>query len=260
MRIAVCIKQVLDPATIKVSRSRQAIDDRGARKIMNPSDRWALDAALRFKEQDQTSEVFALTIGENDSEDVLREALALGVDRAILLSDPVLAKATGAGRAKVLAAAIRRLRGVQLVLTGCVALDSGRGELAPRLAIELGDWPVLMDTDQVRVENSYVYGLQYIEDKCYASSYPLPAVVAVRQTPERPRYPHGASIINAYRTKNVEVWSSLMLGIDLSSLPAPTTDRRLRVPPEREYGVILEGSPSEAAAALVANLKTRRLI
>ena len=52
MRIAVCIKQVFDPATIKVSRTRQAIDDRGARKILNPSDRWALDAALRFKELD----------------------------------------------------------------------------------------------------------------------------------------------------------------------------------------------------------------
>ncbi len=260
MRIAVCIKQVYDPATIKFSRTRQAIDDRGARKILNPSDRWALDAALRFKEQDPSTEIIALTIGEGDAEDILREALALGVDRAILLSDPVLIKTTGAGRAKVLAAAMRRLRGVQLVLTGCMALDSGRGELAPRLAIELGDWPVLMDADQVRVEANHVYGTQYIEDSCYASSYPLPAVVSVRQTPEHPRYPHGGDIINAYRVKNVEVWSSLMLGIDLATLPAPTTDRRLRVPPEREYGTILEGSPDEAAGALVTNLKNRRII
>jgi electron transfer flavoprotein beta subunit len=260
MRIAVCIKQVYDPATIKFSRTRQAIDDRGARKILNPSDRWALDAALRFKEQDPSTEIIALTIGEGDAEDILREALALGVDRAILLSDPVLIKTTGAGRAKVLAAAMRRLRGVQLVLTGCMALDSGRGELAPRLAIELGDWPVLMDADQVRLEANHVYGIQYIEDSCYASSYPLPAVVSVRQTPEHPRYPHGGDVINAYRVRNVEVWSSLMLGIDLATLPAPTTDRRLRVPPEREYGTILEGSPDEAAAALVTNLKNRRII
>ena len=82
----------------------------------------------------------------------------------------------------------------------------------------------------------------------------------MRQTPEHPRYPDGADIINAYRVKTVEVWSSLMLGIDLSTLPAPTTDRRLRVPPDREYGVVLEGSVSEAAAALVSNLKTRRII
>ncbi len=260
MRIAVCIKQVFDPATIKVSRTRQAIDDRGARKILNPSDRWALDAALRFKEQDPSTEIVAMTIGESEAEDILREALALGVDRAILLSDPVLIKTTGAGRAKVLAAAIRRLRAVQLVLTGCMALDTGRGELAPRLAIELGDWPVLMDAEQLRIEGNHISCLQVIEDSTYASSYPLPVVASVRQTPEHPRYPHGADIINAYHAKNVEVWSSLMLGIDLSSLPAPTTDRRLRVPPDREYGVILEGSPSEAVAALVSTLKTQRII
>ena len=80
MRIAVCIKQVFDPATIKVSRTRQAIDDRGARKILNPSDRWALDAALRFKELDPGTEIVAMTIGDGDAEDILREALAMGVD------------------------------------------------------------------------------------------------------------------------------------------------------------------------------------
>ena len=260
MRIAVCIKQVLDPASIKVSRSRQAIDERQARKIMNPSDRWALETALRFKAEDPSVDVVALTIGDNEAEHVLREALAIGADRAILLSDPVLVKTSGAGRAKVIAAAVNRLRGVQMVLTGCMALDTGRGELAPRLAIELGDWPVLMDVENLRVEDGHVRCLQYIEESTYESSYPLPVVASIRETPQHPRYPHGAAIINAYRTRNVEIWSSLALGIDLSQLPAPATDRRLRVPPEREYGVILEGSPAEAVQTLLANLKSRRVL
>ncbi|MCB0200204.1 MAG: electron transfer flavoprotein subunit beta/FixA family protein [Anaerolineae bacterium] len=260
MRIAVCIKQVLDPATIKVSRSRQAIDDRQAKKILNPPDRWALDAALRFKEQDPSTELVAITIGNADSEEVLREALALGVDRAILLNDPVLVKATGAGLAKVLAAAIKRLRGVELVLTGAMAVDTGRGELAPRLAIELGDWQVMMAVEQLVVEGRHVTGLQYIEECYYKSSAMLPVVVSIRETPEHPRYPHGAAIMNAFRARHVETWSSLSLGIDLASLPAPTTDRRLRVPPAPETGVILEGSPTEAANALLANLRSRRLL
>lgn len=260
MRIAVCIKQVLDPATIKVSRSRQAIDDRQARKILNPPDRWAMDTALQFKEKDSSTEVIAITIGNSDSEDILREALALGADRAILLSDPVLVKATGAGLAKVLAAAIKRLRGVELVLTGAMAVDTGRGELAPRLAIELGDWQVMMAVEQLAVEGRHATGLQYIEDCYYKSTAPLPIVVSIRETPEHPRYPHGAAIMNAYRARHVETWSSLSLGIDLASLPAPTTDRRLRVPPAPETGVILEGSPSEAVNALLANLRTRRVL
>ena len=260
MRIAVCIKQVLDPATIKVSRSRQAIDDRQAIRILNPTDRWALDTALRFKETDPSTELIALTIGNSDSEDILREALALGADRAIMLSDPVLVKATGAGRAKVLAAAIKRLRGVEMVLTGAMAVDTGRGELAPRLAIELGDWQVMMDVEQLTIEGRHVSGLQYIEDCYYKSTAPLPVVASIRETPEHPRYPHGAAIMNAYRARHVETWSSLSLGIDLASLPAPTTDRRLRVPPAPETGVMLDGSPAEVASALLANLRTRRVL
>jgi electron transfer flavoprotein beta subunit len=259
VRIAVCVKQVLDPETIRVSRSRQAIDDRRARKIMNPPDRWALDAALRLKEQDSSTEVFALTIGDRDAEDVLREALALGADRAILLSDPALTQATSAGRAKVVAAALGRLGDVQLVLTGSAALDTGRGQLAPRLAIELGDWPVLMDVENLQIENGYISCLQYV-DKCYfQSSHHLPAVVSVRETPEQPRYAHSSAIMNAYRKSSVEVWSSLALGIDLSDLAVPSTNQRLRVPPPREYGVLLEGTPAEAATALLTNLKNRRM-
>lgn len=260
MRIAVCIKQVLDPATIKVSRSRQAIDDRQAKKILNPPDRWALDTALRFKETDPSTELIAITIGASESEDVLREALALGVDRAILLSDPVLIKSTSAGVAKVLAAAIQRLRGVEMVLTGAMAVDTGRGELAPRLAIELGDWQVMLAVEQLTIDGRHATGLQYIEDCYYKSSAPLPVVVSIRETPEHPRYPRGAAIMNAYRARHVETWSSLSLGIDLASLPAPTTESRLRVPPEAETGVILEGSPAEAVNALLANLRARRVL
>lgn len=260
MRIVVCIKQIFDPETIKISRSQQAIDERGARKIMNPPDRWALDAALRFKEADPSIEVIALSLGEPEVEDVLREALALGCDRAILLSDAAIVKARTAGLAQIIAAAIKRLRNVQLVMTGHMALDTGSGTLGPRLAIELGDWPVLLNVDQLRLEHGHVTGLQYADEKYYDSSYPLPAVATVLQTPEHPRYPHGAEIINAYRVRNVEVWSSLALGVDPTTLPAPTTGRQLRLPPARQMGFIVEGSPQEAAQTLVAMLRARRVI
>lgn len=260
MRIVVCIKRILDPETIKVSRSQQTIDDRLAKKIMNPPDRWALDAALRFKEADPSIEVIALSVGEPEVEDVLREALALGCDRAILISDAYVVKARAAGLAQIIATAIKRLRNVQLVMTGYMALDTGSGTLGPRLAIELGDWPVLMNADRLRLEGSHVTGLQYADEKYYDSSYPLPAVATVLQTPEHPRYPHGAEIINAYRVRNVEVWSSLALGIDPTALPAPTTGRQLRVPPARQLGFIVDGTPQEAAQTLVGLLRARRVI
>lgn len=260
MRIVVCIKQILDPETIKVSRSQQTIDERWARKIMNPPDRWALDAALRFKEADPSIEVIAISLGQPEVEDVLREALALGCDRAILLSDAHIVKARAAGLAQIIAAAIRRLRNVQLVMTGYMALDTGSGTLGPRLAIELGGWPVMMNSVQMRLEGGHITGLQYADEKYYDSSYPLPAVATVLQTPEHPRYPHGADIINAYRVRNVEVWSTLALGIDPTTLPAPTTGRQLRIPPARQLGFIVEGSPQEAAQSLIALLRARRVV
>lgn len=260
MRIVVCIKQILDPETIKVSRSQQAIDERQAKKIMNPPDRWALDAALRFKEADPSTEVIAMSLGDPEVEDVLREALALGCDRAILISDPYVIKARTAGLTQIIATAIKRLRNVKLVMTGYMALDTGSGTLGPRLAIELGDWPVLLGGDQLRLEDGHITGLQYADEKFYDSSYPLPAVATVLETPQHPRYAHGAEIMNAYRTRNVEVWSSLALGIDPAALPAPTTSRQLRLPPARELGVIVEGTPQEAAQTLIAALRTQRVI
>lgn len=261
MRIVVCIKQILDPETIKVSRSLQAIDERTARRIMNPPDRWALDAALRFKDEDPSIEVIAVSAGRPEAEDVLREALALGCDRAILLSDPYIINARAAGLAMVIAAAIKRLRNVQLVMTGYKALDTGSGTLGPRLAIELGGWPLLMNADQVKLEpGGYVSGLQNADEKFYASTYSLPCVVTVLETPKRPRYPHGAEIMNAYRTRSVEVWSTVSLGLDPATLPAPTTSRQMRLPPPREFGVIIEGSPQEAARNLIATLKARRIL
>lgn len=227
---------------------------------MNPPDRWALDAALRFKEADPSIEVVAISLGQPEVEDVLREALALGCDRAILLSDPHIVKARAAGLAQIIAAAIRRLRNVQLVMTGYMALDTGSGTLGPRLAIELGGWPVMMNAVQMGLEGGHITGLQYADEKYYDSSYPLPAVATVLQTPEYPRYPHGADIINAYRVRNVEVWSTLSLGIDPTTLPAPTTGRQLRIPPARQLGFIVEGSPQEAAQSLIALLRARRVV
>ena len=141
-----------------------------------------------------------------------------------------------------------------------MALDSGSGTLGPRVAIELGDWPVLMSVTNLKLEDGHATGLQYTDERYYRSSYPLPAVATVLETPERPRYAHSVDIMNAYRKRSVEVWSSVSLGLDPSTLPAPTTSLRLRLPPEREVGTILEGSPAEAAAALVITLRQRRIL
>ena len=97
MRIVVCMKQVYDPKTVKISRSREEFDLREAVKITNPPDKLALEMALRLREANG-GEVIALTAGEAQAEDVVREAIAIGADRGLLIADPGLATAGRPGR------------------------------------------------------------------------------------------------------------------------------------------------------------------
>ena len=85
MRIVVCVKQVYDPKTVKISRSREELDLRDAVKIFNPPDKYALEAALRLREA-AGAEVIALTVGGPEAEDVAHEAVAIGADKAILVT------------------------------------------------------------------------------------------------------------------------------------------------------------------------------
>ena len=85
MRIVVCVKQVYDPKTVKISRSREELDLRDAVKILNPPDKYALEAALRLREA-AGGEVIALTVGGPEAEDVAHEAVAIGADKGILVT------------------------------------------------------------------------------------------------------------------------------------------------------------------------------
>ncbi|MEA3337283.1 MAG: hypothetical protein U9R25_15400 [Chloroflexota bacterium] len=260
MRIVVCVRQIIDPTTIRVSRSRQAIDKRRAKMILNPSDRRALDVAYQLKQEGVAEEIVALSAGDAQVEDVLREALSRGADQAILATGSDLETVGEALSAAVLAAAIDRLDDVALVLVGSSRPDTERSELAPRLAMALGNWPILMNAERLQVSRHEIGGLQVFDDTFFGSSYPLPAVVAIKEDLQQSRYAKSADIIDAYRRHQVSVWDTSELGLNLDDYPTLTPDRELRVPDEREYGIILEGTPAEVTTTLFANLKARRVI
>ncbi|MCC7352531.1 MAG: electron transfer flavoprotein subunit beta/FixA family protein [Anaerolineae bacterium] len=259
MRIAVCIKQILDPRAVRLSRSREAIDPRQAARIVNPPDRYALEAALRLRER-HGGEVIALSVGARDVSDALREALAMGADRAILLSDEMLAGADASGVARALARAVEHIGDVSLVLTGERALDTGGGTLPARLAQELG-WPVVTDASEPQLEDSILRAFQRDEKQRWSVSVALPAVLAVTRQREKPRYPPALRIAWAYREAEVETWDCDDLGLSPEEISARhTEERNLVMPPERNLGFILSGSPEEAARSLVAELRGKRLI
>jgi electron transfer flavoprotein beta subunit len=294
MRIVVCVKQVYDPKTIRVSRSREELDLREAVKITNPADRYALEAALRLR-QAAGGEVVALTVGEVGAEDTAHEAVAIGADRAVLITGPEPVVASGAAVTRIIAAAVERLAPVDLVLTGQIGLTDGTGSLAPRLAAAL-DWPVALDAVRLELADGGVTATVALPQSRVARSgdrpqpaafrsgrsptepvvadrpqflwLPLPAVVAVAPGPERPRYPHPARIANAWEPGLVEIWTAAdpstgleqSLGLDAAALAADTEPAGLILGPERVRGQAIGGTPEEAAAMVVGLLKTRRVI
>ena len=261
MRIVVCMEQAYDPKTVKISRSREEFDLREAVKITNPPDKLALEAALRLREADG-GEVIALTVGEAQAEDVVREAIAMGADRGLLIAGPELATAGGRAVAKIIAAAIGHLGGVDLALTGQVGITDGAGSLAPRLAAELS-WPVVLDAVRLTsMAGGEIEAAAATDEGAVLVSLAPPAVVAVAPglNPVRPRYPNPARIANAWQPGLVEICAPQALGLDADGLASDIEPGGLVLPPERIRGEVIGGSAADAAEQLIGILRMKRVV
>ena len=256
MRIVVILGRVLDPAGIVVNRRRGRIFVNREEYVMQPAGACALEAALQIKDGGD-AEVIALPRGLLPNDDVLRQALSMGADRAINLGGDGLGGADDAVMARVLKAVVERLGGVDLILTGATTLDTGQSQLGPRLAGVLG-WPQIVTSLQVRKSADREVQAVIRQEGEYATvEADLPAVVTVHPGALKPRYPDGVRLINAYRDAGaVEQWDIAEV-VGTGDL-APLLERRGQdFPPERERGVRLEGTPQEMAQALAEALKQR---
>ena len=259
MRIVVILGRVLDPAGIVVNRRRGRIFVNREEYVMQPADGCALEAALQIKDGSE-ADVIVIPRDLSSGDDILRQALSVGADRAIHFVGQV-ANLTydDAAMTPALAAAVERLGEVDLILTGATTLDTGQSQLGPRLAEALG-WPQVVTSLQVcksatgKVQAVIRQGSEYVTVEA-----DLPTLVTVHPGALKLRYPDGVRLINVYRDEGaVEQWDVAEL-VDTGDL-APLLEKRGQdFPPERERGVRLEGAPQEMAQALADVLKARTL-
>jgi len=255
MRVAVLMGRVLDPRGIVVNRRRGRVFVNREEYIIQPADRCALEAALRIKDG-VGAEVVALPRGPLPDDDVLRQALATGADRAVHIA--AQAACDDAAWTAVLAAAVERLGGADLVVTGATALDTGQGQLGPRLAEALG-WPQVVGAWTVEVEGGKVRAVVGRAGGYVAVEADLPAVVTVLPGALKPRYPDGVRLINVYRSvgelaEALETWDVADL-VDAEALKPVLERRGQDFPPERERGVRVGGTPQEMAQAAADALR-----
>jgi electron transfer flavoprotein beta subunit len=236
-----------------VNRKAEKIFVNREEYIINPADRCALEAALRLKEA-AGAEVIVLAGGPERAGDALRQAWAMGADRGIHLTDKLFAGADGLAAAKLLAAAIRKLADVDLALTGDHALDTGAGEVGPRLAEALG-WPHILAAHMVEVSDGAVKAIVAVGKQFFVVEAQRPTVVVIASGANQPRYGNAARVINSYREWNPEVWNAADLGLAESDLKVAIEKRGQAFPPERQPGTILDN-----ASELVSLLKRQHVI
>jgi electron transfer flavoprotein beta subunit len=226
--------------------------------VINPFDEYAVEGALQQREAVSGSMVTALCIGPESAREALKHALAMGADEAVLVSDPALDSLDSVGAARVLAAAIHKIGGVDMVVFGRQTLDSGSGLTAAQTARVLG-WPLLGLAGQIKVQDGGVTVERVIEEGRQSVKANLPAVISVVQSIGEPRYPSFMGIRKAGKA-TIPVWSLGDLGI--SAPAAVVTRSELLNPPAREQTIeIISGeSPAEIADKLADKLIAEKVL
>ncbi len=258
MHIIVCVKQVpsvemvkIDPETGRVLREETPF-------MMNPEDKNALEAALRLKDENGGL-VTAVSMGPPQVEETLREAVAMGADRAVLISDPALAGSDAFVTSKVLARAIIKLAPFDLILCGSRSADGEAGMVGIQLAEEL-NLPQITWTLDLKVREGVVTAKRKVDGGCEVVEARLPAVVTVVREANKPRYPTMRGIIEACK-KPVEHLRLSDLGLqpeEVGLLGSPTKVERVFQLKKGRRGVILR-KPVEEAAREVALVILREL-
>lgn len=260
MNIIVCIKQVPDTTEIKIDPVKNTLIRDGVPSIMNPDDKGGLELALRMKDM-YGANVTVITMGPPQADLILREAYAMGVDRAILLSDRKFAGADTLATSYALAGAIKTMD-YDLIIAGRQAIDGDTAQVGPEMAEHLGLPQVSYVIDAVREENGNFIVKKENEDSVQTLEVEGKCVLTVLASAFQARYMTVNGIVEAYN-KEVEVWGADKLDVDENKLGlkgSPTKvfqsfPKALKTP-----GEIHEVSEEEAVEIIVNKLKEKHLI
>jgi electron transfer flavoprotein beta subunit len=261
MNIIVCIKQVPNVAEVKWDPGTGALIRKGVPSIINPNDKNAIEAALQLREE-HGGEVTILTMGPAQAEEALREALGMGADKAVQLTDRKFAGSDTWVTSYTLGLAVRKIGEWDLIICGKEALDGMTAQVGPQLA-EYLNVPQLTYAIQIEVNDGKVRIKQKLGDFHRVLETPMPALITVEREINQPRVAPMDSILEAF-SKERTVWEAANLDGDDGNYGlkgSPTKLRKVYTPKLlRGNAEMLDGSPDEAAHKLVEKLKEKYVI
>ena len=244
MKSIVCVKRVPDTETrIRIAGDGGSIETGGVKFVLNPYDEFAVEAALRHKEQAGSGEVVVLTAGGSESAETLRTALAMGADSAVLVKTE--GRVEGLSAARVLAEEIRG-RDYQLVLFGVRAIDDDLQAVGPMVA-ELLEIPCATAVTEFTVEDGRVVAQREVEGGTEVMELRLPCALTLTKGAYEPRYASLKGIMAAKKKPLEEKPAQAAAG-------GTPTEQKLAYPPERQAGRVVGEGP-DAVPELVRLLR-----
>jgi len=255
VRIIACIKQAVDVTQIKVDATTRRLITADAPKKISDFDKNALEEAVRVKEK-LGGEVIALTASAEDAKNSLREALAMGADKAYMVLDSSLEGSDTLVTSHVLAEAIRKIGGFDLILCGEATIDSYSAQVGPRLAERLGV-PAITYATKLNVEDDAVIVERGLEDCVEIVKAEMPALVTVVRGINEPRIPSLMAIMKASK-KELVVWNAEDIGLSKEKIGAAGSAvhvLEVSAPKVERKQIKVEGeTPREIAEKLVKAL------
>jgi len=256
MHFVVCIKQVPDTHDVKINPETNTLMREGVEAIINPFDMYAIEEALCLRER-LGGKVTALSMGPPQAESALREAISMGVDEAILVSDRAFAGSDTWATSYTLSKALEKIGDYSVILFGKQASDGDTAQVGPGVATHL-DLPQITYVRKVEeIDENRIVGERLLETGYESIESPLPCVLTVVKEINEPRLPSLKGKMAA-RKAQITTWGAGDINAEedkLGLMGSPTKVVKIFTPPPREGGEMLEGEPAEMAAKLAEKLK-----
>jgi electron transfer flavoprotein beta subunit len=261
MKVIVCVKQVPDTNEVKLNPETGTLIRDGVPSIINPDDKAGLEAALRLKDS-IGAHVVALSMGPLQADAALREALAMGADEAVLITDQAFGGADTWATSATVASAIRKIGGYDLIITGRQAIDGDTAQVGPQIAEHLGLVSISYAEDIKVVGETVIVKRQY-EDRYHILKAKLPCLITALSELNAPRYMTPGGIFDAYLDKEVRILNRGDLDVDEKNIGlkgSPTRVFRSFTKAVKGKGTVVALDAGESASWIAERLQEKFVI
>lgn len=259
MNIVVCLKQVPDTTAVKIDPKTGTLIRDGVPSIINPEDKNALEAALTIKDNNG-GKVTVISMGPPQAQNALREALCMGADEAILITDRAFAGADTLATSKALAGALRKLE-YDIVFAGRQAIDGDTAQVGPEVAEHL-NIPQVTYVQDVKVEEDGLLINRALEDGYELIKVQAPVLLTAIKELNEPRYMNVRYIFDT-ANKEIQIWSADDIEVnkeDLGLKGSPTKVKKTMTKETKGAGELVNEAPQEAVKYVLGKLKEKHYI